>query len=140
MSKLFYRLNSLCTYLKCHKLLDESFEPLYFKSKSDSEIIEEYVKCFSLLDYSYNVPFNDKYKEFIDEYEEELLNIHKRNIATKAKEKLMAIFYKSNKAPISDAYIYEHIELEDDLKPYLNLKMPPPNEQHKTLTDQIYII
>ena len=137
MSKLFYRLNSLSTYLKCHKLLDESFEPLYFKSKSDSEIIEEYVKCFSLLDYSYNVPFNDKYKEFIDEYEEELLNIHKRNIATKAKEKLMAIFYKSNKAPISDAYIYEHIELEDDLKPYLNLKMPPPNEQHKTLTDEV---
>ena len=137
MSKLFYRLNSLCTYLKCHELLDESFEPLYFKSKSDSEIIEEYVKCFSLLDYSYNVPFNDKYKEFIDEYEEELLNIHKRNIATKAKEKLMAIFYKSNKAPISDAYIYEHIELTDDLKPYLNLKMPPPNEQHKTLTDEI---
>jgi hypothetical protein len=137
MSKLYYRLNSLCTYLKCHKLLDESFEPLYFKSKSDSEIIEEYVKCFSLLDYSYNVPFNDKYKEFIDEYEEELLNIHKRNIATKAKEKLMAIFYKSNKPPISDAYIYEHIELTDDLKPYLNLKMPPPNEQHKTLTDEI---
>lgn len=137
MSKLFYRLNSLCTYLKCHKLLDESFEPLYFKSKYDSEIIEEYVKCFSLLDYSYNVPFNDKYKEFIDEYEEELLNIHKRNIATKAKEKLMVIFYKSNKAPISDAYIYEHIELADDLKPYLNLKMPPPNEQHKTLTDEI---
>ncbi len=46
---------------------------LYFKSKSDSEIIEEYVKCCSLLDYSYNVPFNDKYKEFIDEYGEELL-------------------------------------------------------------------
>jgi hypothetical protein len=101
---------------------------LYFKSKSDSEIIEEYVKCFSLLDYSYNVPFNDKYKEFIDEYEEELLNIHKRNIAKKAKEKLMKIYYKSNKALISDAYIYEHIELDDDLKPYLNLKTPPPKK------------
>ena len=62
MSKLFHRLNSLSIYFKCHKLLDESYEPLYFKSKSDSEIIEEYVKCFSLLDYSYNVPFNDKYK------------------------------------------------------------------------------
>jgi hypothetical protein len=131
MSKLFYRLNSLSTYLKCHKLLDESFEPLYFKSKSDSEIIEEYVKCFSLLDYSYNVPFNDKYKEFIDEYEEELLNIHKRNIAAKAKEKLMKIYYKSNEAPPppSDAYIYEHIELDDDLKPYLNLQTPPPKKQ-----------
>jgi hypothetical protein len=92
--------------LKCHKLLDESFEPLYFKSKSDSEIIEEYVKCFSLLDYSYSVPFNDKSKEFIDEYEEELLNIHKRNIATKAIENLMEIFYESSKAPIADAYVY----------------------------------
>ncbi len=79
MSKLFNRLNSLSTYLKCHKLLDESFGPLYFKIKSDSEIIEEeIVKCFSLLDYSYNVPFNDKYKEFSDEYEEELLNIYKK--------------------------------------------------------------
>ena len=66
--------------------------------------------------------------QFIDEYEEELLNIHKRNIATKAKEKLMKIYYKSNKALISDAYIYEHIELDDDLKPYLNLKTPPPKK------------
>jgi hypothetical protein len=86
MSKLYYNFNSLSTYLKCHNLLDESFEPLHFKSKTDSEIIEEYMKCFALLDYSYNVPSNYKYKEFIDEYEEELLNIHKRNIATKAKE------------------------------------------------------
>ena len=108
MSKLFYRFNSLCTYLKCHKLLDESLEPLYFKSKSDSEIIEEYVKYFSLLDYSYNVPFNDKYKEFIDEYEEELLNIHKRNIATKAKEKLMELFYQTNKTQLL-MHIYMNI-------------------------------
>ncbi len=55
------------------------------------------------------MPFNDKYKEFIDEYEEELLNIHKRNKAKKTREKLMEIFYKSNKAPISDAYIYMNI-------------------------------
>jgi hypothetical protein len=45
---------------------------------------------------------------------------------TKAKEKLMKIYYKSNKALISDDYIYEHIELDDDLKPYLNLRTPPP--------------
>jgi hypothetical protein len=128
MSKLFCRLKLLSNYLKCHKLLDESYEPIFFKCKSDSEIIEEYLKCFSLLDYSYNVSFNDKYKEFIDEYEEELLNIHKRNIATKAKEKLMEIYYKSNKAVITDAYIYEHIELDDDLKPYLNLQTPPPKK------------
>ena len=49
MSKLYYRFNSLSTYLKCHNLLDESFEPLYFKSKSDSEIIQEYVICFFVI-------------------------------------------------------------------------------------------
>jgi hypothetical protein len=128
MSKLFYRSNSLSTYLKSYKLLNESFEPLYFKSKSDSEIIAENIKYFSLLDYSYNVPFSDKYKEFIDEYEEGLLNIHERNSATNAKEKLKKIYYKSNKALISDANIYEHIEQDDVLKPYLNLQTLPPKK------------
>jgi hypothetical protein len=79
---------------------------------------------FSLLDLSYNVPFNDKYKEFIDEYKEELINIHKRNIAANAIKK----FYETNKTPLSDEYIYEHIELDDDLKPYLNLRTPPPKK------------
>jgi hypothetical protein len=124
MSKLFYRLNSLSKYLKCNKLLDESFEPIVFKNKFDSEIIEEYIKLFSLLDLSYNVPFNDKYKEFIDEYKEELINIQKRNIAANAIKKL----YETNKAPLSDDYIYKHIELDDDLKPYLNLRTPPPKK------------
>ena len=36
--------------------------------------------------------------------------------------------YETNKAPLSDDYIYEHIELDDDLKPYLNLWSPPPNK------------
>ena len=130
MSKLFYRLNSLSNYLKCNKLLYESFEPIVFKNKFDSEIIEEYIKLFSLLDLSYNVPFNDKYKEFIDEYKEELINIQKRNIAANAIKKL----YETNKAPLSDDYIYEHIELDDDLKPYLNLRTPPP----KKLGEKIY--
>ena len=125
MSKLFYRLNSLSKYLKCNKLLDESFEPIVFKNKFDSEIIEEYIKLFSLLDLSYNVPFNDKYKEFIDEYKEELINIQKRNIAANAIKKL----YETNKAPLSDDYIYKHIELDDDLKPYLNLRTPPPKQE-----------
>ena len=31
MSKLFYRLNSLSKYLKCHKLLDESHVPIILK-------------------------------------------------------------------------------------------------------------
>ena len=46
MSNFFYRLNSLNKYLKCHKLLDESFEPIVFKNKFDSEIIEEYINYF----------------------------------------------------------------------------------------------
>jgi hypothetical protein len=54
----------------------------FLKSKSDSEIIEEYIKCFASLHYSYNIPFNDKYR-IIDEYEEELLNTHKPNTAKK---------------------------------------------------------
>ncbi len=41
----------------------------------------------------------------------------------------MKIYCKSNKALISEAYIYEHIELDDDLKPYLNLQFPPPKKQ-----------
>jgi lipid II:glycine glycyltransferase (peptidoglycan interpeptide bridge formation enzyme) len=73
MSKLYYRLNSLSKYLKCNKLLDKSYEPIIKTNKSDSEIIEEYMKLFSLLDLSYNVPFNDKHKEFIDEYKEDLI-------------------------------------------------------------------
>ncbi len=40
----------------------------------------------------------------------------------------MKISNKSNKALILDAYIYEHIELNDDLKPYLNLQTPPPKK------------
>ena len=132
MSKLFYRLNSLSKYLKCLKLLGESYEPIVFKNKFDSEIIEEYIKLFLLLDNSYNVPFNDKYKEFIDEYKEELINIQKRNIAANAIKKL----YESNKAQLSDEYIYEHIELDDDLKPYLNLRTPPL----KKLGEKIFII
>ena len=133
MSKLFYRLNSLSKYLKCNKLLDESFEPIVFKNKFDSEIIEEYIKLFSLLDLSYNIPFNDKYREFIDEYKEELINIQKRNIAANAIKKL----YETNKAPLSDDYIYEHIELDDDLKPYLKLKTPPPNKTNKQLISDL---
>ncbi len=41
MSKLFYRLKSLSNYLKCHKLLDDSYEPIFFKSKSDWEDRED---------------------------------------------------------------------------------------------------
>ena len=83
------------------------------------------MKLFLLLDNSYNVLFNEKYKEFIDEYKEELINIQKRNIAANAIKKL----YESNKAPLSDEYIYEHIELDDDLKPYLNLRTPLPKKE-----------
>ncbi len=40
----------------------------------------------------------------------------------------MEKFNETNKAPISDDYIYEHIELGDNLKPYLNYE---PHHQKK---------
>ena len=74
-----------------------------------------------------DLPFIYKYQPLLlddFEYEDELLSTHKRNIAKEAKNKLMELYYKTNKAPITYAYIYEHIELDDDLKPYLNLQTP----------------
>ena len=40
----------------------------------------------------------------------------------------MELYYQTNKTPITDAYIYEHIELDENLKPYLNLQTSPPNK------------
>ena len=42
------------------------------------------------------------------------------------KEELMIEYDKKEMKPITDDYIYENINLEDDLKPYLNLRTPPP--------------
>ena len=72
MSKLYYRLESLCKYLKHYKLLDESYNSICYKIKCDNIIIEEYIKLFALMDNLNSVPhFQDMYKLFIDEYYQE---------------------------------------------------------------------
>ena len=38
----------------------------------------------------------------------------------------MIEYNKKETKPITDDYIYENIKLKDDLKPYLNLRTPPP--------------
>ena len=129
MSKLYYRLESLCKYLKHYKLLDESYNSICYKIKCDNIIIEEYIKLFALMDNLNSVPhFQDMYKLFIDEYYQELADIQKRKKAKAAKEELMIEYNKKETKPITDDYIYENINLEDDLKPYLNLRTPPPKK------------
>jgi hypothetical protein len=88
MSKLFYRLNSLCTFLKQEKLIDDydilhfkleidekklayDYDILRLKFENDNKIFKKYKDCFMLLDAKMNKAFTDKYKSFIDEYEEE---------------------------------------------------------------------
>ncbi len=94
---------------------------LFLKINLILKLLKDIWNFFSFLDLSYNVPFNDKYKEFIDEYKEDLLNNKKRNIAANAIKKL----FETNKAPLSDDYISELIEHDDDSKPCLNLLTPP---------------
>ena len=114
MSKLYYRLESLSKYLKQYKLLG-NYDSICYKTKYDDIIIEEY-----------SVPhFKDRYKLFIDEYYQELIDAQKRNKAKQAKEKLMKEYNEKTTKPITDNYIYENVNLEDDLKPYLNLRTPP---------------
>ena len=72
-----------------------------------------------------NIPVVFTYKLFVDEYYQELADIHKRKKAKHAKEELMIEYNKKETKPITDDYIYENINLEDDLKPYLNLRTPP---------------
>ena len=88
MSKLYNRLNSLCAYLKHEKLIDSydishfkfeidekklayDYNTLRLKFENDNKIFEKYKDCFILLDEASNKIFTDKYKAFIDEYEEE---------------------------------------------------------------------
>ena len=125
MSKLYHRLESLSKYLKQYKLLG-NYDSICYKTKYDDIIIEEYIKLFALMDNLNSVPhFKDRYKLFIDEYYQELIDAQKRNKAKQAKEKLMKEYNEKTTKPITDNYIYENINLEDDLKPYLNLKTPP---------------
>ena len=88
MSKLYYRLNSLCVFLKQEKLIGDydishlkleinekkllyDYKTLLLKFESDNKIFEKYKDCFILLDETLDKTFTDKYKSFIDEYEEE---------------------------------------------------------------------
>ena len=88
MSKLYYRLNSLCVFLKQEKLIDDydishlkfeiderkltyDYNTLLLKFENDNKIFEKYKDCFILLNDTLDKSFTDKYKSFIDEYEEE---------------------------------------------------------------------
>ena len=88
MSKLYYRLNSLCIFLKQEKLIDSydishfnfeidekklayDYNTLRLKFENDNKIFEKYKYFFILLDETLDKSFADKYKSFINEYEEE---------------------------------------------------------------------
>ena len=100
MSKLYYRLNSLCTILKQEKLIDDydishlkieidekklfdkkhlfnNYELLLSKFENDNKIFKVYKDYFTLLDDTLDKNFLDKYKSFNDEYEEEQIKIRK---------------------------------------------------------------
>ena len=88
MSKLYYRLNSLCVFLKQEKLINDydishlklyinekkleyDHDTLRLKFENDNKIFEIYKDFSILLDETIDKNFTDKYKIFIDEYEEE---------------------------------------------------------------------
>ena len=88
MSKLYYRLNSICVFLKQEKLIDDfnishlkldinekkllyDSNTLRLKFENDNKIFEKYKDFFILLDETLDKSFTDKYKSFVDEYEEE---------------------------------------------------------------------
>jgi hypothetical protein len=83
MSKIYYRLNNLCMFLKQEKII-ESFDILDLKSSNDDDkIFEEYKEYYKkLLQNSFNdqlnVSFIYKYKSFIDEYEDNLKKLKDR--------------------------------------------------------------
>ncbi len=88
MSKLYYRLKSLCIFLKQEKIINDydishlkleinekqllyDYNTLRLKFENDNKILEKYKDCFILLDETLDKTFTDNYKSFIDEYEEE---------------------------------------------------------------------
>ena len=94
-SKLYYRLNSLCTFLKQEKLIQDyeishlklnidekkiefNYEKLLLKFENDNKILKEYIDYFILFNDALDKKFMDKYKSFIDEYEEEQIKIMKQ--------------------------------------------------------------
>ena len=126
MSKLFYRLDSLIKYLKHINLLQDSYDPFILKTDQDKVIIEEYKRLIHFFDDIQNDPFKETYICYIHVYEQELIDARKREIAKYAKIKLLeeyrSIHGKDSKP--TDQYIYKHVELSENLKPYLNLSTP----------------
>ena len=66
------------------------------------------------------------YISFINVYEQDLITERKREIAKNAKKKLLKEYRCLNgeDSKPTDQYIYEHIELNDNFKSYLNLSTP----------------
>ena len=126
MSKLFYRLDSLIKYLKHINLLSDSYDPFILKTDQDKVIIEEYKRLIHFFDDIQNDPFKETYICYIHVYEQELIIERKREIAKNAKTKILKEYRCLNgeDSKPTDQYIYEHIELNDNLKPYLNLSTP----------------
>ena len=94
MSKLYYRLNSLCVFLKRENLINDydishlklvinenktvyDYDTLRLKFENDNKIFAIYKDFFILLGETCDQNFTDKYKSFIDEYEEEYEKIKK---------------------------------------------------------------
>ena len=94
MSILYNRLNSLCTFLKQEQLIDDydishlkleidekkldnNYELLLFKFEHDNKIFKVYQDYYLLLNDTLDQKFLEKYKSFIDEYEEEQISIRK---------------------------------------------------------------
>ena len=94
MSKLYYRLNSLCTILKQEQLIDEydishlkfeidekkldnNYDLLLFKFEHDNKIFKVYQDYFMPLSSQLDQNFLDQYQLFIDEYEEEQIKLQK---------------------------------------------------------------
>ena len=94
MSKLYYRLNSLCTFLKQEQLTDDydisllkfeidekkllnNYELLLTKFEHDNNIFKVYKDYFLLFNDTLDQKFIEKFKSFIDEYEEEQIKIRK---------------------------------------------------------------
>ena len=126
MSKLFYRLDSLIKYLKHNNLLTDSYEPFILKTDEDKVIIEEYKKLIHFFDDANIDMFKEVYISFIQVYEQELIDNRKRERAKYAKTKLLEDYrniHGEDSKP-TDEYIYKHVLLPNDVKPYLNLSTP----------------
>jgi hypothetical protein len=121
MSKLYYRLNSLCVFLKQEKIIDDfdtshfkleinerklayDYNTLRLKFENDNKIFGKYKDCFILLDETLNKTFIDIYKSFIDEYEEEYEKI-RNELENWEKKKSLLLLKQVMKLKIYNFYI-----------------------------------